>query len=242
MKTVQSVSPILLDIEGTTTPIDFVFKILFPYARAHAAEFLARNTGDPEVQRDLEGLRREHTEDCARGLNPPVLASVSSTSLVAYIDWLIERDRKVTPLKSLQGKIWAEGYVSGELHSQVFGDVPPALKRWHQQGRTVAIFSSGSVLAQKLLFGHTEAGDLTSYLSGFFDTTTGAKADAESYVRIARTLRRVPSELCFISDTVKELDAAREAGLETLLAHRPGNYPQPSHGYHMIRSFDGVFP
>jgi enolase-phosphatase E1 len=232
------VSNILLDIEGTTTPLDFVSQVLFPYARSHAQEFLARNAASPEVRRDLHALREEHLEDVHRGLDPPALRQDAPTeSLVAYVQWLIDRDRKSTPLKSLQGKIWEEGYQSGELRSLVFADVPPALKRWREQERGVSIFSSGSVLAQKLLFAHSTAGDLTVYLSSYFDTRVGSKTNPSSYEKIASALQGATREMVFISDVTSELDAAKAAGLQTLLCVRPGNRPQPLNTYKSIRSF-----
>jgi len=236
------VSTILLDIEGTATPINFVYQTLFRYARSHASEFLMRHRSSPDVRLDLDALYRQHAEDTRQGLNPPMLQNPGSRSLVPYVDWLIERDRKSTPLKSLQGKIWAEGYVSGELRSQVFDDVPSAFKRWQQQRRAIAIFSSGSALAQRLLFAHTVAGDLTGSLSAYFDTTVGSKTDPASYRKIASTLQRSPSEVVFISDVVRELDAAGAAGLRTLLCERPGNHPQPANTHYRIRTFDEVFP
>ena len=143
-----------------------------------------------------------------------------------YVDWLIERDRKSTGLKSLQGKIWRQGYVDGSLKSQVYADVAPALERWRAQGLSINIFSSGSVLAQQLLFAHTEAGDLTKFIDNYFDTNVGKKGEAESYRRIAEALRLRADEVLFISDVVAELDAATEAGMSTLLSIRPGNPPQ----------------
>ena len=239
----HSVRAILLDIEGTTTPIDFVYKTLFPYARAQAAKFLERHGSSPDILDDLEGLQREHFEDTRRGLDPPELKNPREPrSFAAYIDWLIEHDRKSTSLKSLQGKIWAEGYASGELRSRVFDDVPPALKRWQEQKRTIAVFSSGSVLAQKLLFAHTVQGDLTQFLSAHFDTTVGAKTDPTSYRKIAGDLQHSPAGIVFLSDVVRELDAAKYAGFQTLLCERAGNRPQPANTYEVIRSFDKAFP
>ena len=238
-----SIRVVLLDIEGTTTPLDFVYEVLFPYARAHAAGFLARHGSSQDVLDDLDGLRREHSEDTIQGSNPPALGSPQDPrSYLAYIEWLIDRDRKSTPLKSLQGKIWAHGYSSRELRSEVFDDVPPALKRWQAQQKQIAIFSSGSVLAQRLLFRHTAKGDLTKFLSAYFDTTVGAKTEPASYQKIARTMQRLPAEMVFVSDVVRELIAADAAGLRTLLCERPGNRPQPAHRFNVIRSFDGVFP
>ena len=239
----HGVHAVLLDIEGTTTPIDFVFKVLFPYARSHVERFLQRHGSSPDVLKDLSVLRCEHSQDTSQGLRPPALKNPNEPgSFVPYIDWLIERDRKSTPLKSLQGKIWAEGYAGAELRSQVFDDVPPALTRWRAQNRTLAIFSSGSVLAQKLLFAHTTAGDLTTYLSAYFDTTIGTKTDPASYGQIARKLECPPAEIVFISDVVSELNGAQAAGLHTLLCKRPGNHPQPQNAYNIIQTFDDVLP
>jgi len=235
----QRVRAILLDIEGTTTPIDFVSKVLFPYARSHTERFLKRHGSSPDVLEDLDGLRREHSEDSRQGFNPPALKNPHEPgSFIAYVEWLIDRDRKSTPLKSLQGKIWAEGYARGELRSQVFDDVPPAFKRWQAQNRTIAIFSSGSILAQKLLFAHTAAGDLTRFLSAYFDTTIGTKTDSASYEKISRILQHSPAKIIFISDVVRELDGAEAAGLRAFLCERPGNHPQPENSHRIIRTFD----
>lgn len=237
------VRAILLDIEGTTTPIEFVFKVLFPYARSQTDRFLERYGSLPDVLEDLHGLRQEHLKDTRQGFNPPALKDpYQPASFGAYVGWLIDRDRKSTPLKSLQGKIWAEGYASGDLRSQVFDDVPPALERWQKQTRTIAIFSSGSVLAQKLLFTHTTAGDLTKFLSAYFDTTLGTKTDPASYEKIATTLERSPAEIVFVSDVVSELDGAEAAGLQALLCKRPGNHPQPKSAYNVIRTLDELLP
>ena len=239
----RPVGAILLDIEGTTTPIEFVFKVLFPYARSQTERFLERYGSLPDVLEDLNGLRHEHFQDTRQGFNPPDLKDpYQPASFVAYVGWLIERDRKSTPLKSLQGKIWAEGYASGELRSQVFDDVPPALERWQRQNRTVAIFSSGSVLAQKLLFAHTTAGDLTGFLAAYFDTTFGTKTEPASYETIAKMLQRSPAEIVFVSDVVSELNGAEAAGLQALLCQRPGNNPQPKHAYRVIRTLNELFP
>jgi enolase-phosphatase E1 len=224
-----SASVILLDIEGTTTPIDFVFKTLFPFARARVMDYLRRNWDSPEVQADMAQFRAERSADASQGLNPPELKGESSSELiesaVAYIHWLMDRDRKSTPLKSIQGRIWQEGYQAGKLFSEVFDDVPPAFARWRQRNRLICIYSSGSALAQKLLFAHTAAGDLTGYIHRYFDTTIGHKIEAGSYHRIAEELLLAPAEIVFISDVIAELDAARAAGMKTILATRLGNRP-----------------
>jgi enolase-phosphatase E1 len=208
---------ILLDIEGTTTPIAFVHEVLFSYARDHVKEFLANNTD--EVRADIARLREEQATDVSNGEQPP-------PEIDAYVEWLIARDRKSTGLKSLQGKIWRRGYLDGSLQSQVYEDVAPAFARWRGSGLSVNIFSSGSVLAQQLLFAHTNAGDLTKYIDQYFDTNVGKKGEAESYRKIAEALGLPADEVLFISDIVAELYAASAAGMQTLLSLRPGNQPQ----------------
>src|SRR5262245_2194709 len=153
--------------------------------------------------------------------------SATFEGLITYVNWLMDRDCKSTGLKSLQGKVWEQGYHDGSLSSQVFADVPIALRRWRQAGVKLAIFSSGSVLAQKLLFAHTEAGDLTELIDDYFDTTVGPKISPDSYRAIIEKLEVVNSRALFISDILKELDAAHEAGLQTIFCVRPGNNPQP---------------
>lgn len=227
---------VVLDIEGTTTPIAFVHEVLFSYARTHVKAYLANHAGD--VRKDIDLLREEHAEDVRNRKQPPPLTN-EPESIASYVNWLIDLDRKSTGLKSLQGKIWHEGYASGTLRSQVFPDVAPTLARWWAAGLTISIFSSGSALAQQLLFAHTEAGDLTSFISNYFDTSIGKKAEAESYRRIATAIGLPPGELLFISDVVSELSAARKAGMKTLLSIRPGNQPQPdADQYQTIESFD----
>jgi len=223
---------ILLDIEGTTTPIAFVHEVLFPYAREHAKEFLAGNTDADDIAR----LRAEHAADVNNGEHPP-------PQLDAYVEWLIARDRKSTGLKSLQGKIWRQGYLDGSLKSQVYADVAPAFARWRARGLSINIFSSGSVLAQQLLFAHTDAGDLTKFIDQYFDTNIGKKGEAASYRRIADALSLRAEEVLFISDVVTELDAANEAGMEPLLSIRPGNPPQEGgERYRSIHSFENLEP
>lgn len=229
---------ILLDIEGTTTPISFVYDVLFPYARAHAAEYFVA-LAELSV---LQTLEREHAEDVAKGLNPPPLPGGGKEpgAAAAYVHWLMDQDRKSTALKSIQGEIWLDGYRRGELRGEVFEDVPRAFARWRRENLDIRIFSSGSVLAQRLLFSTTAAGDLTVFLNGYFDTTTGPKTDPASYARIAGVFALPPGEILFISDVTQELDAARGAGMHALLCVRPGNRPQPPHDYGVVRAFDEV--
>ena len=235
----STIRNILLDIEGTTTPINFVYQVLFPFARRSLRAYLIQHWSTDEVQTDLALLREEHAADTQQGLNPPVLQT-DVESVTEYLYWLMDRDRKSTPLKSLQGKIWRQGYESDGLLSQVFDDVPPALQRWHQHGKQIYIYSSGSVLAQKLLFGHTVAGDLNPLLSGYFDTTIGAKTETESYRRIAANIQQPPETFLFVSDVVAELNAASTAGMQCALSVRAGNHPQPANAFQPINSFDAL--
>jgi len=232
MSLLDDVRGILLDIEGTTTPIAFVHDVLFSYAREHVGEFLSANAEKEEVRADIALLSDEYADDVSKGLNPPPLVA-------DYVEWLIALDRKSTGLKSLQGKIWRQGYEEGSLQSQVFADVAPAFERWHARGLTINIFSSGSVLAQKLLFAHTEAGDLTHFIDEYFDTNVGKKAEAESYRRISKQLKLPPQNILFISDVIAELNAAHDAGMKAWLSIRPGNTPQDNlNSYPVILTFD----
>ena len=150
----------------------------------------------------------------------------------------MERDRKSTALKSMQGKIWEEGYRSGDLRSEVYPDVPPALERWRREGIDLAIFSSGSVQAQRSLFRNTAAGDLTRFISAYFDTTTGPKTEPRSYAAIAAALGRSPSNMLFLSDVHAELDAARIAGMQTTLCVRTPGAEATGGGHQVIHAFD----
>lgn len=240
------VQVILLDIEGTTTPVDFVYAVLFPYARVHMREFLRRAHATPHVREDIERLREEYARDAGQRPAPPRWRDDSMESRLesaaAYLDWLMDRDRKSTALKSLQGKVWEAGYQSCELRGQVYPDVAPALTRWHRQGRDICIFSSGSVLAQKLLFAHSTAGDLTRLLRAYFDTATGPKQESQSYQRIAEGLGLRPQELLFVSDAVAELEAARRAGLEAALCLRSPAREGNTSAFPAVRTFDDIFP
>jgi enolase-phosphatase E1 len=242
MSLLQDVRGILLDIEGTTTPIAFVHDVLFSYARAQVRDFLRGNFSAEEVRADIALLRQENTADAKQSRNPPALEGESEVeSIAAYVEWLIALDRKSTGLKSLQGKIWRQGYLEGSLKSQVFADVAPAFARWRSRGLRISIFSSGSVLAQQLLFAHTEDGDLTPLIDNYFDTQIGKKGEAESYRRIAEALGLGAPEILFISDVVAELDAANQAGIKPLLSLRPGNPPQPdAQRYPSIHTFDSL--
>jgi enolase-phosphatase E1 len=226
----HSVRAILLDIEGTTTPLSFVHDVLFPYARARLAPFIRQSWRTGVLQNTVNELAVEHAADVAAGERPPGWHTSTSedsiASAAAYCAWLMDRDRKSPALKQLQGLIWDRGYDAGELHGVVYSDVLPAFRRWRDEGRAIAIYSSGSELAQRRLFATTEFGDLTPFISRFFDTSIGGKSDPASYARIAAALGQAPGDVCFISDVTRELAAARSAGLEVCLSIRPGNTPQ----------------
>jgi enolase-phosphatase E1 len=232
---------LLLDVEGTTTAVSFVSDVLFSYARAHLREFLEASPNEPATRDDLAALRAERQAEKEPGAPEWRAAGQAETlaSASAYAEWLMDRDRKSTALKSLQGRIWKGGYRSGALKSHVYPDVRPALERWRAQRRSVAIFSSGSVLAQRLLFEHTVEGDLTPLIHSYFDTTTGPKGAANSYRRIAEALRVAPAAVWFVSDVAAELDAARAAGMVTALCVRDGAAP-PASDHPVLRTFEEI--
>ena len=216
-----SVRGILTDIEGTTTPVSFVYDVLFPYAEARLEEACARASSVPAVAAAVEQLGKEYRAEAGSG----ALDGVELGDGSPYARWLMSQDRKSTGLKMLQGLIWEDGYRDGSLRAQVYDDVPAALAAWHEAGLRLRIYSSGSVLAQKLLFGHTDHGDLTPLFEGYHDTTTGPKMAAGSYRKIAEAYGLEPGAVLFLSDVPAELDAAAEAGMRTALLKRPGNKP-----------------
>jgi len=248
----------LLDVEGTVAPISLVSEQLFPYARAHFAAFLQAHGNDAAVQSDLALLAEENGAETdphaprisrlepSQELRAPSFPPGSAEGIgdreaaFAYLLWLMDRDRKSTALKSLQGKIWKAGFESGQLKGTLFADVPAAFARWHKAGK-VAIYSSGSVEAQQLLFRHSIFGDLTGLIAGYFDTRAGAKTSSKSYSAIAAAMDAEPHKVCFFSDVVRELDAARDAGCETRLVIREGNMAvEDAHGHAAIESFARV--
>jgi len=230
------VAAVLLDIEGTTTPIAFVYDVLFPFARAHLGEHLRATHDSPATREAIERLTRERADDAARGEQPP-------EDIEAYARWLMDRDRKSPGLKLLQGHVWERGYRSGALRGEVFADVIPAIRRWRAAGVRVAIYSSGSALAQRLLFGSTDEGDVTPLIAAFFDTGVGPKTSPDSYRRIGRELDVSPSRILFVSDVTAELTAAGEAGFQVRLSCRPGNPPQSgAEAFESVTSFDQIPP
>lgn len=236
---------VLLDIEGTTTPIAFVYSVLFPYARAHLRDYLRSHLVDDDARDAAVMLRAEWTAEKARGAEVPDwpndTADERMQGLEAYAEWLMQHDRKSPGLKLLQGRVWEAGYQDSTLRGAVFADVPEALERWRAAEVDVAIYSSGSELAQRLLFGTTAYGDLTRLLTGFFDTAVGSKTFPGSYKRIATAMQHDAGNILFVSDTARELDAAREAGMQVALCVRPGNAPQEvDDSIPVIHSFEEI--
>jgi enolase-phosphatase E1 len=223
------IEAVLVDIEGTTTSISFVYDVLFPYAAERLEAFCSRPDPGPELAEAIARLKREHADETWQDPEVPAFGNGAP-----YARHLMRQDRKSTGLKLLQGLIWDEGYGAGVLRSHVFPDVPPALAAWTRSKVRLRVFSSGSVRAQKLLFGHTEAGDLSPLFEGFHDTTTGPKQEPAAYRAIAAAFSLPAESILFLSDVRGELDAAREVGLRTGLLLRPGNRladpgPHPSH-------------
>ena len=205
---------ILTDIEGTTTSVSFVYDVLFPYFRENISK--VRELVDlPEIQTIFQETIRlaQETENRSIASNDEVI--------VTLIRWSNE-DKKITPLKDLQGILWKEAYESGLIKGHVYEDVAPALKAWKESGIQLGVFSSGSIPAQKLIFGYSEKGDLTPYFSAYFDTTTGGKREVETYIKISQELKINPSDILFLSDIVEELEAAQQAGFQTTQLVRPG--------------------
>jgi enolase-phosphatase E1 len=250
---VMSASPIrhlLLDIEGTTCPVSFVSETLFPYATAHLGPFLAEH-GSSETVTGLirqvqEAWAQDPAEEAVTLLRAAAQDSDPARSVLPYLQWLIREDRKLPALKELQGLIWEAGYGSGELLGPLFEDVPAALKRWQHKGLTLSVYSSGSIRAQQLLYAHSNAGDLRACFSHWFDTRTGSKHQASSYLRICKELQSPPSQVLFISDSASELDAAAEAGLAVLHSQRgepiATTEVDPCLHHRSVSSFENVDP
>ena len=226
---------ILTDIEGTTSSISFVKDVLFPYARRELPAFIRDHGDEPDVRHWLDVVATEQGAICHD--------AVIAETLQGWID----QDRKHTALKALQGMIWMAGYRSRDFTAHVYPDVAPQLQAWHAAGHRLAVYSSGSVPAQKLLFGNSDAGDLSGLFSAWFDTEVGHKRDADSYRLIADSLHRSPGDILFLSDVVAELDAAGDAGVRTVLLDRREDYPEPrtgddTHGHVRVESFAQITP
>ncbi len=223
---------ILLDVEGTTSAVAYVYDVMFPFAKQALDHYVEANWDQPV----LDAVRTQAATDSG-----DQAAADSRERFVGVMrDWMAG-DAKITALKQLQGLIWEAGFKSGELTAHVYDDVAPALARWHDAGVALGIYSSGSVHAQKLFFGHTEAGDLSQYFEVHFDTLVGPKRDEFSYAKIADQWRHPPEHILFVSDVVEELDAARDASMATALCVRPGNAPIADPRDHpQITTFDEI--
>ena len=226
---------ILTDIEGTTSSISFVKDVLFPYARAALPDFVRTHGDAPEVRHWLDMVAVENGGLC------------QDEMIVETLQGWIDQDRKHTALKALQGLVWEAGYADGDFTAPLYPDVAPALRDWHAAGHRLAVYSSGSVPAQKLLFAHTDSGDLTALFAAYFDTEVGGKREAGSYRAIGERLGSDAGDILFLSDVVEELDAARQAGMRTVLLDRREDYPQPrignaTNGHPRVESFADIEP
>lgn len=224
---------VLTDIEGTTSSISFIRDVLFPYARRELPGFVRAHGDEPDVRAWLDAVAAEEGGICTDAV------------IVETLQGWIDQDRKHTALKALQGKLWEDGYRSADFTAPIYPDAADALRAWHASGIPMAVYSSGSVPAQKLFFGHSDAGDLSGLFDAWFDTEVGHKRDAASYREIACRLGRDASQVVFLSDVVAELDAARDAGMRTVLVDRREDYPQPrtgeaTHGHRRVERFDDI--
>ncbi|MDO9371816.1 MAG: acireductone synthase [Gammaproteobacteria bacterium] len=220
------IKAIVTDIEGTTSSLSFVKDVLFPYSRARMAEFVRTHANDAAVRKLLDEVSQR------------VGGRADDEKIIAQLIQWIDEDKKVTPLKALQGMIWEAGFKQGDFKGHVYEDAVRKLKEWHAQGIKLYVFSSGSVQAQKLLFAYSEYGDLTPLFSGYFDTTVGAKREAESYRKIAQGIGLAPCDILFLSDIKEELDAARAAGMQTVWVLRDGGEMAAEHL--KVRSFGDI--
>jgi enolase-phosphatase E1 len=218
---------VLTDIEGTTTSISFVFDVLFPYARAHIADYVRAHADEPAVAEQLAAVNAEAGRELS--------LEEAIEQLIVWID----ADRKVTPLKALQGMIWQAGYRDGAFTGHVYPDAVARLREWQAAGIDLYVYSSGSVQAQQLLFGYSDAGDLRPLFKDWFDTRVGGKREAESYRHIAQRIGRRAGDILFLSDIVEELDAARAAGMATLRLVRDGQ-PDPRAPHPEVADFDAI--
>lgn len=225
----EGVKALIVDIEGTTTPIGFVKETLFPYAEENVESFLTKRYDDEETQQDIKALQELAAKDKADGVEGVVEIPKEGSkediikAVVDNVKWQMDEDRKTTALKQLQGHIWREGYKTGQIKAELFEDVGPALQQIVEEGVNVYVYSSGSVEAQKLLFGNTEEGDLLELFTYFFDTTIGNKKDSGSYKKIVEKIGVSPEEILFLTDTPEEATAASKAGLRSALVARDGN-------------------
>ena len=233
---------ILLDIEGTTSSISFIYDVMFPFVRRELDKYLRANWNSVELNEACDLIAKDAGyESFAAWYDDEADESKRRRLVRDEVVQLMDGDVKATGLKQLQGLIWQSGFESAEMQAHVYDDVLPAVQAWNDAGCDVRIFSSGSIAAQKLFFGHTVFGDMLHLLRGHYDTTTGPKKEAASYRAIAKDFGRQPADVLFLSDVFVELDAAREAGLQTGLCIRPGNAEVPNgHEHPEIASFNQI--
>jgi len=210
MRQDNKIKAIVTDIEGTTSSLSFVKDVLFPYARAHMRTFIQQHAEEPKVAALIEDVRQETGE------------ALSLEGVIGTLEQWIDTDKKITPLKALQGMLWETGYQQGDFKGHIYPDAKQQLEQWHQHGIKLFVYSSGSVHAQKLLFGYTEYGDLNYLFSGYFDTRIGAKVERDSYQHITEAITIPANEILFLSDVQVELDAAKAAGMQTTWLVRDG--------------------
>ncbi len=222
------IKAILTDIEGTTSSISFVHEVLFPYAKEHLIDFIYDNETD--VENLLDDVRGEEN-------NP----DLNLEEVIEVLQRYIAEDQKVTALKELQGMIWEAGYKSGELVGHIYEDALHGLKRWKEEGINLYVYSSGSVAAQKLIFGHTEHGDLTKLFSGYYDTNIGGKKEAESYNAISTEIGVKAENILFLSDSTEEIDAAKAAGMQVITLDREKSLFNNGE-YEVVETFDDILP
>jgi enolase-phosphatase E1 len=223
---ISGIKAVVTDIEGTTSSISFVHDVLFPYAREHLAHYVLTHEGHiKDILEDVRAIEKN--------------AALSTAEIIDILKRWIDEDRKVTPLKTVQGMIWEHGFQSGAFKGHIYDDAADVLQNWFDRGLKLYIYSSGSVAAQKLLYGYSERGDLTPLLSGYFDTTTGLKREAESYKKIAASIGLPASDVLFLSDVTAELDAANAAGLQTVLLDRDKACPANA-SYKTVSDFNAI--
>ncbi len=225
----SGIKAVVTDIEGTTSSISFVHDVLFPYAAAKLPDFLRTKAQEPQIKALLVDVAAE------AGLAPSDLEG----QIEQLLQW-IRDDKKITPLKALQGFIWEAGYRQGDYQAHMYPDVAPSLQQWQREGLGLYVYSSGSVLAQKLFFEFSEAGNLLPFFDGHFDTGVGGKREVESYREISRQIKMAAENLLFLSDIVAELDAASAAGFQVCLLQRPGNAAVGKHNFPVSESFSDI--
>ncbi len=233
-----SCDAVLLDIEGTVSPVSFVYDEMFPYVRSHLGDFLKSNWQSNDVRDAVNLVAQDVGQASSTQWFEGAAENQQQQMVCTAVSDMMDRDAKVTGLKQLQGLVWRSGFESGQLVSHLFADVVPQIKLWREEGIELHIYSSGSVGAQKLFFGHTTAGNLLALFSGFFDTTVGNKRQGESYLRIAESMGHAANRVVFISDLVDELDAAKSIGMQTIW--RPAGSEKVESSHASITSFADI--